>query len=266
MAASVTEFVLNGLNQDITSALATIEGQAREDFEYDALAECDVAVADAHATFKFQTDSFDLTNADASDIQYYVKSAGSYMGLGGSWNPMSGTTVSVKIGSETWGRAGTTDSDGHTYANLHPDGDYVRHLAWVLFSTHFGVDLFTNEPELVAALDSEMAGKVQAVFDSAASMTNATATDANLCRALMRQMIEYNKERFSGLVDSSGEQSLPLLAGDSISFRVVVRAAATQEAIVSLSSAANTRAAGEVLTGLTLNKLDKVYKIKLNIV
>jgi hypothetical protein len=265
MSSSFTEFVLNGLNQDITSSLATIQGQAVSDFECDAIAECIVLEADARATFKFQTDSFDLTNADASDIQYYVKSAGSYMGLGGSWNPMSGTTVAVKSGSETWGRAGTTNSDNQTYANLHPDGDYVRHLAWVLFSTHFGVDLFTNEPELVAALDSEMAGKVQAVFDAAASMTNATATDANLCRALMLQMIETNKERFVSLADSSGEQSLPLLAGDSISFRVIVRADVAQAAIVSLSAAANTRSSAEELDNLTLNKLDKVYKIKIKI-
>lgn len=263
MSASVSEFVLNALNQDITSALATIEGQSTVTFKYDAVASCNVALADALATFKFQSDSADLTNADASDVHYYVKAAGSYMGLGGSWNPMSGTVVEVKSGSETWGRAGTTNSDGVTYANLHPDGDYERHLAWVLFSTHFGVDLFTNEPEVVAALDAASAGQIQAAFDAAASMTNATATDANLCRALMRQMIERNVERFQSLVNTGGEQSLPLIAGDSISFRIIVRADAGQAAV---TGASNTRLAGEVLSDLTLNRLDKVYKIQLNIV
>ena len=261
---STSEFVLNALNQDITSALANIVGEPTVTFEYDAVASCDVALADALATFKFQTDSFDLNNSDASDVQYYVKAAGSYMGLGGSWNPMSGTEVEVKVGtSETWGRAGTTNQVGAVYANLHPDGDYQRHLAWVLFGTHFGVDLFTNEAEVVSALDASSAGQIQASFDAAASMTNATATDANLCRALMLQMIEHNKERFQSLVDSSGEQSLPLIAGDSISFRIIVRAAAAQAAI---TGASNVRLAGEVLSDLTLDRLDKVYKIKLNIV
>lgn len=256
------EFVLSALNTEITSSLATITGVPADMFDYDAVAEHNVNVADVRDTFQFQTDSNDFTDLAAADVKYYVESGGDYMGLTSSWNPVSSAVVAAAGG--TWGAAGTTGPTGSALSNMELDHDYVRHLAKGLFGTHFGVDLFTNEAQLITDLDTAGVAYLQAPMNVAASMTNADASDNNLTRVLMLQMISADKDRFKNLQDVGTKQPLPFAAGDSISFRICIKAAANQEDI---TNASITRAAGEVLSDYAgLNKLDKVYKVKLNLV
>jgi len=262
-SSTVKEFVLSALNAEITSSLATITGDAAQTFQYDAIAEHDVNLADVRDTFQFQSDSNDFTDANATDVKYYVESAGNYMGLSSSWNPVSSSVVAAVGG--TWGAAGTTGPSGSALTNRELDHDYVRNLALRLFGTHFGVDLFTNEEQLITDLDAAGVDYLKAPMDAAASMTNADASDNNLCRVLMRQMIDMDVQRFRDLQNVGEKQPLPFVAGDSISFRICVKAAANQASTT--TGASVTRAAGEVLSDYAgLNKLDKVYKVKLNIV
>jgi hypothetical protein len=262
-SSTVQEFVLSALNKEITSSLATITGEPADMFEYDAVAEANVNLADVRDTFQFQSDSTDFTDASADDVKYYVESAGNYMGLSSSWNPISSAIVAAAGG--TWGAAGTTGPSGAALSNMELDHDYVRNLALRLFGTHFGVDLFTNEEQLISALDASGVEYLKAPMDAAASKTNADTSEANLTRVLMRQMIDMDVERFRDLQNVGTKQPLPFVVGDSISFRVCIKADATQAS--STTGANVTRAAGEVLSDYAgLNKLDKVYKIKLNVV
>ena len=263
------DFYLTGLNSQIESALATIESAPHAGFVYDATAECDIAVADVNATFQFQTDSTDFSNAAASDIKYYViPVAGNYMGLGAAWNPVTNTELAAKSGSETWGPDGEVNAAGSAYATKPPKQDFVRHLAKVLFGTQFGVDLFQNEEELVAALVADASGVIQGKIDTAAAsvMTNAESTDANLSRELMFQLLDAYPERFVDISNTGLQQKLPILAGDSISFRLIVVADASQASSTTGASNVRLTSPNEVLAGLTLNRLDKVYRIKLNVV
>jgi len=262
-ASTVQEFVLAALNTEITSSLATISGVPADMFEYDAIAEHNVSVAAVRDTFQFQSDSDDFTDASAADVKYYVESAGNYMGLTAAWNPVSSAVVAAAGG--TWGAAGTTGPSGSALANMELDHDYVRNLALRLFGTHFGVDLFTNEEQLITDLDAAGVEYLKAPMDAAASKTNADASEANLCRVLMRQMIDMDVQRFRDLQNVGTKQPLPIVVGDSISFRICIKADATQAS--STTGANVTRAAGEVLSDYAgLNKLDKVYKVKLNVV
>ena len=254
-------FVLSALNQDITSVLATIESMEPEPLSYDATSIKRVKLSDVLATFKFQTDSADLTDLSAADVKYYVHST--HMGLDASWNPMVDSVVAIKDGADTWGRIASSGSDGVLFTDLSPSADYLRHLAEVLFGTHFGVDLFTNETSIKDFLISSTSGLIQNALNAAASMTISDTTDANLCRALMMQILANNSQRFQDVSATDLEQSVPIQVNDSISFRVVVRAAETQ---ADITGASNARLVSEQLSGLTLNKLDKVYKIKLLVV
>jgi hypothetical protein len=262
-ASTVQEFVLSALNKEITSALATISGAPAEMFEYDAVAEHNVSISNVRDTFQFQSDSTDFTDASAADVKYYVEAGGDYMGLTSAWNPVSSAVVAAAGG--TWGAAGTTGPSGAALSNMELDHDYVRNLALRLFGTHFGVDLFTNEEQLISALDTSGVEYLKGPMDAAASKTNADTTEANLCRVLMRQMIDMDVERFRDLQNVGTKQPLPFVVGDSISFRICIKADATQAS--STTGANVTRAAGEVLSDYAgLNKLDKVYKVKLNVV
>jgi len=262
--AYAQHFVLSGLNDTITSIAATIEETSPVTIGCDAIANYNIDLSNIKSTFTFQTDSFDLTDISSSDIQYYVNSSNMNGGLPTGWNPMVDTIVQIKANGETWGRAGTTDSDGNVYANLSPSADYQRHLAYVLFGTHFGVDLFSNETTIMEYLIDAGVDKVQTALNNASQMTNLDTTDSNLCRELMKQMFYSNASRFQNVSNTSSPQSLPFIAGDSLSYRIIVQAAAGQAA---LTGASNARLdPSEIISGLNLNRLDKVYKIKFTVV
>jgi hypothetical protein len=258
------DFVLSGLNENITSIAATIEKTQPQTIVCDAIANYNVSLSKILSTFTFQTDSFDLNDISSADIQYYVNSSDMSGALPTGWNPMVDTTVQIKSSGETWGRAGTTDSDGNVYANLSPSADYQRHLAWILFGTHFGVDLFSNETTIMNHLISSSQGNVQTALNNASQMTNNNTSDTNLCRELMKQMFYTNASRFQNVSNTSSIQSLPFTSGDSISYRIIVSADANQADVTGVS---NIRVSPEILTGLPdLKRLDKVYKIKFAIV
>ena len=258
-------FVLSGLDQSVTSLLAAIEKVTPATIKYDATAIQNVTLTNILNTFKFQTDSEDLSDLAATDINYYVDAT--HMGLASSWNPMSSIVVEVLDTGDNWGRVATYGSDGTTQlSDLSPSADYERHLAEKLFGTHFGVDLFTNEASIKSTLISDVSGSVQTVLNAAATKTNSDTTDANLCRELMMQIFNENKERFADISNTDGIQSLPIEVNDTISFRIVVKAASGQEDVTGLTDI--TRVSGEAINfdDEDLTTLDKVYRIKFVVV
>lgn len=230
---SAIEFSLPALDQEFTLIPATLEGAAPPTLDFSAVAVYNVKLSDMLAVFKYQTDSFDVSNAAATDIKYYVDSTAWPAALNPVHASMSESYMLATAGSIVAAK------------NLVKH-DFVRYLANHLFNTPHGVDLFSNETELLEDLVSKGStarAAIQTVLnnvnhanaiggtdsDTLKYSTNAQNTETNICRELMFQIINGDATRFGEIQDSTAKQSVPILAGDSLNFVLSISAAADQE-------------------------------------
>jgi hypothetical protein len=132
--------------------------------------------------------------------------------------------------------------------------DFVRYLAYKLFNTPYGVDLFNNEVDLLKGIrricDGSSAGhtwydivsKINAVGTSGTNpnivgtagskyMTNADTSTANLGRELLQQLLKTVPERFASIGNTDSPQPLPFQTDDSISFKLTIAHATGQELV-----------------------------------
>lgn len=222
----------------------------------------------AKSVFKYQSDSFDVNNLDASDTRYYV-----FMD---SWP----TDASLNPANALMSDSPILPEDGNIVKNrLFLKHDYTRYLAFRLFNTPYGVDLFNNETEIHqdicskgrTAKDNIMTllrnvstkaetGSTIVVGNTDLSSnrytTNDSSLNTNICRELIRQIGYSAPGRFYD-VSSNGYtmvsnsnypyRTVPLFPGDSFNFKVTVKAATNQH----------------LLTNRALAIEDRVYKIKL---
>lgn len=245
----MVNFTLEGLNQafslDISGALA---GEAPATIDASCVAVFNVQTSDMKAVFKYQADSFDVNDTDASDIKYYV-----YMN---AWpatlklNPVHAHTLTSTPMLET---AGEILAEKNLVKH-----DFVRYLAKSLFNTPHGVDLFSNEDALLTDLVQKGAAarlaidaSLNAVNQAAAALsgtaphkysTNAfTPTAANFSRVLLRQVANAAPARFHGISDISGVHGIPFADGDTINFKVAIAPAALQHDLTGQAGPFNTR-------------------------
>ena len=247
------EFSLPALDQAFTLIAGELEGAAPPTLDFSAVAIYNVKLTDMLAVFKYQTDSFDVSNAAATDIKYYVDST--------AW-PANLNPVHASMNS---GEMLATSGSIVAAKNLVKH-DFVRYLADHLFNTPHGVDLFSNEDDLLvdlvtkgsaAATDIETAlGDVNHAnadggtdADTLKYSTNAQNTNTNICRELMLQIINGDASRFGSIANSTAKQSVPIIPGDSLNFVLSITAADNQED----------------LTGVGAFDVRK-YKIQLNVV
>lgn len=244
----MVNFTLSGLNQAFTLGVSgELAGEAPVTLDVSCIAIYNVKLSDMRAVFKFQTDSFDVNDTDASDIKYYVDM--------GNWpanlklNPAHAHTLSSNPILSTGG-------DIAEEKNLVKH-DFVRYLAQQLFNTPHGVDLFSNEDDLLSDLVtkgatafSDIKAALNAVNMTSAAhgassskySTNAENTSANFSRELLRQVASEAASRFAtGISNESGIQSIPLAVNDTISFKVSISPAVDQHTLTSRPSAFNTR-------------------------
>ena len=249
------EFVLTGLNQTFTLGVSgELAGAAAPALDISCVANYNIKTSDMRNVFKFQTDSFDVNNVDASDIKYYVYMNAWPADL--SLNPANAHTL-----ADTPILPNSTDVVAKRNFVKH---DFVRYLAKKLFNTPYGVDLFSNETQLLedlvtkgATAASNIITALNAVNQSSASKgstphrysENDLIGTSNFSRELLRQVAHHAPERFAGISDISGIQSIPLVSGDSISFKVSIAAAANQHSLTSVAGPFDNR----------------VYKIKLTL-
>lgn len=263
---SPVQFVLSAFESSVQMGVAAaMEASGVPVIETNATAVLQVSLDDMKAVFKYQTDSTDILNAAESDIKYYVH-ASSWPALNPADGMMDAADSLSPIATQD---KDSTDLPANKMLVAH---DFVRYLALKLFNTHYGVDLFNNETELLANLreicGSDDAGqtwkditdKLVAVGvdgDNAGLagdagskyMTNADHTSENICRVLLEQMVQNAPTRFNQITNSGEEQSLPFEANDSISFKLTIAAAQDQE----------------LLTGVIAIPA-RSYEIRLNIV
>lgn len=240
-------FVLDQFESTVTlDTSGSIYSESIPALDVSATAIFEVSLQDMKDMFKYQTDSNDVIDLSSSDLKYYVDQS--------KW-PDFNPANAMMDHADSLTPIAANGSDGNPLASdkqlvAH---DFTRYLALKLFNTHFGVDLFNNEFELLNSLrracDDSAAGhtlkdikdKITAVdinnathADIAGSsggyyMTNDTTTSDNLCRVLMTQMLANDVARFSTIDDSGDAQSLPFAEGDSISFKLIINAAEGQE-------------------------------------
>lgn len=260
MSAPV-HFVLTELESSVTMDLSgSLQTSTIPTLDVSAVAILYVSVDDIKNVFKYQTDSNDVTNADSTDLKYYVDPA--------SWpdlNPANAMLDDFDAGS-TGAIATMTGDNNHLDANkMLVAHDFVRYLALMLFKTHFGVDLFNNEIALLNSLrgicdDSaqthtwfDIKSKLELVGingthadleedgDGNKYMDNKNSGPENLCRVLMEQMTGSAITRFAEIDATHLPQPLPFAVDDSISFKLIIAPADGQEELTGGTTPFETR-------------------------
>ena len=243
----VVNFTLSGLNQAFTLDVSgVLAGEAAAALDVSCIAIYNVKLSDMLAVFKFQSDSFDVNDTDASDIKYYVDMDNWPANL--KLNPAHAHSLSVSPILENGG-------DIVAEKNLVKH-DFVRYLSQMLFNTPHGVDLFSNEDALLSDLVTKGASaytSIKASLDavnmsSAAAgsspnkySTNAQNTTANFSRELLRQVAHHAAARFAGISNVTTIQSVPLAVDDTISFKTSISPYPAQHTLTERPNSFNTR-------------------------
>jgi hypothetical protein len=216
----------------------------------DAVAVFTVNVDHMKSVFKFQTDSADVLNADASDLKYYVHMA--------SWPAMNPANSMLDHNSSVGPIAVGLNANKMMVAH-----DFTRFLAQELFGTYHGVDLFNNEVELLQNLRlicgsgsgntmgdiyntltavSTSGDHAGIVSDASGNyMTNSNSANTNIGKVLFEQLAQIAPDRFATLTNSPAEQSIPFAVDDVISFKVTISPAANQHLLTSLANPISAR-------------------------
>lgn len=245
----MVNFVLSSLDSSVAMDLCgNLYSEAIPTIDASATAIIFVSIDDMKSVFQFQTDSTDVNNLAEADIKYYTDTA--------SWPAVNPANAMMNVSTLSQGAIALIDSAGALADDkLMVAHDFTRYLASKLFGTHFGVDLFNNETELLQNLrlicdDSaedhtwyDVTAKVTAVSKSGSHaglegtagdkyMTNATDDSTNLCRVLFNQMIGAAAPRFQDIsLGGDLPQPLPFAVDDAISFKLTIAPAEEQEAL-----------------------------------
>ena len=250
----MVNFVLESLNSEVTMGVAgNLFSEPIPVLDVSATAILYVSIDDMKSVFQFQTDSTDVNNLPSADIKYYVDTA--------SWPALNPANAMMNVSSLSQNAIALIDSNGALADNkLMVCHDFTRYLASKLFGTHFGVDLFNNETELLQDLrlicdDSaeghtqyDVLAKLTAVSKSGTHeglegdagskfMTNATNDNTNLCRVLFDQMIAADISRFRDLsIGADQSQPLPFAVDDAISFKLTIAPIEGQEELTGVDA------------------------------
>lgn len=245
------ELVLNAFESNVTMTTSgALTTSAVPTLTTDAVAVFTVDVDHMKSVFKFQTDSADVLNADASDLKYYIHMD--------NWPTLNAANAMMDHNSSV-----SPIASGLAANKMMVAHDFTRYLAQELFGTYHGVDLFNNEVELLQNLRvicgsgtgntmGDITNTLTAVSTSGNHagivsneagnyMTNASSANTNICKVLFEQLANVAPERFAALTNSPNEQSIPFAVDDVISFKVTINPAANQHNLTGLENAIGAR-------------------------
>lgn len=250
--ASNVQFTLPYLSSAYTLLqLATIDaGSPSTVYDASATAVYYISQDAINAVFRFEADSFDVNDISATDVRFFTDMT--------QWpsdlliNPVNGMLDQAQS-------SGSILQVGIPNRMLVKH-DFIRYLAFKLFNTAQGVDLFNNEQALVnnmntlgnrtfqdisatlwthSTTSSLAVDGVNYILDLSSNMKCTTSnytTSDNLCRELFLQVVYSNKNRFSTVIfDGNGQAPVPIYAGDSISFLLTVFPAANQNLLTGVA-------------------------------
>ena len=241
-------FSLVGLNQSFNlTTLASLDTLNLIADTTDATAVFYVRLSDMTDIFKYQSDAIDVNDVNATDLKYYV--------FNRKWpaelkiNP----SHAMLNKADSTGMLGTTELFAES--KMLVKHDFVRYLALKLFNTIHGVDLFKNETDLqenatyygesirhniqeIMSGISTTSGDEGMAYDASGNkyLTNSASGNTNLCRELMRQISASVASRYyNNGADNTGMKTVPLREEDTITFKVTIQAAATQNVLTGVS-------------------------------
>ena len=221
------DFYLSQLSVSIDASTASFTDGVTVSFDASASAEVDVSYNVLRNLFQFSTDASDIDNTVATDILYKVNYTTGTDPLG----------IDIDTNTELYGspiQSNATDNN-ITF-------DYVRYLALQLTNTYLGVDLFNNESELRANLNSTFKTEFNDILLGLAANEAVDADSNSPSEAVLRQLLVNHPSRFSDLtalnVGGTWHQT-PINAGDKLYFVLTVKAATDQEILTGVSAVAD---------------------------
>ena len=221
------DFYLSQLDVSVDASSATLSGVNTSAFTGDATAAVDISLNTVMSMFQFKTDSTDVNDTNNVDILYktvYTTSA----------NPLN-----IDLDINTGMIANAIDTGA---SNNHVTYDFVRYLAFKLFNTHLGVDLFSNEEPLRTTLNADFKSAFDTVLVDLAAVGDADNTGLISLipsKSILDQVIHSVPERLNDITPlavGSNWYKAPLEAGDKLYFRLTVSAAANQHNLTSVSA------------------------------
>ena len=239
------DFVLTGLDEEFTMGVSgELTGSAIPGMDVSATAIYTVSTTKMRDVFRFQTDAADVDTITSSgtDTKYYVNM--DQWSTTGILNPAHAMMDHTLSDSPI-----ATGSGSNLYNNdrMLVKHDFVRYLALKLFNTHQATDLFSNEDDM----KEDLAAKGASVWESISGdlhtadannpMSNSDDTN-NFSRQLLEQIINNDRDRLyydssAGTInDTYDEQPIPLVDGDTISFKVTISAAPGQHNLTGVSA------------------------------
>jgi len=241
-------FSLSGLNQTFNlSTLAILDASSISLEATDATAVFYVRLSDINNLFMYQSDASEITNVSADDIKYYVfhRKWPTELKLNPSHAMMNKTESLGMLG------IGEELPENRSLAKH----DFIRYIAYQLFNTIHGVDLFQNETELqensvflgetvrnnietiISGISTTSASQNMA-YDASGNkyLTNDASGNTNLCRELMRHIAALAPSRFYGNIPNhAGLKNVPFMENDTIQYKLVIQAAAIQNLLTGVS-------------------------------
>ena len=242
------DLTLPGLNQTFSlSTLASLDASSIAVETTDATAVFYVRLSDMTDLFQYQTDSFDINDISSSDLKYYVfhRNLPAALKLNPSHAMMNKTESAGMLGM---GQGIMSDKSLVKH-------DFVRYIALRLFYTIHGVDLFSNETDLlenVTYLGETVRNNIDLIlsgisttsssetmsYDASGNkyLTNDVSGNMNLCRELMRQIAASDPSRlYNNGANNAGLKNVPLRENDSILFKLTITSAASQNMLTGVS-------------------------------
>lgn len=223
-------------------------------------AEIEVSLSTFLKTFKFQMDSFDINNCKKNDIKYFVFKEPFFSDPNLRINPSDAFIKHTDLFQTEDDKSITTYPSGYKENKKFVCHDFIRYLALKLFGTVHAVDLFDNETELLddvrrqcfishsdvslstmdnikqimeycdvgnELLDTSYCS-MSTNYDVLYGMSNKINTSDNICKMLLDQIMSIDITRMAHLNRNCELQSLPLVDGDTIIYKMTIHAAADQ--------------------------------------
>lgn len=223
-------------------------------------AEIEVSLSTFLKTFKFQINSFNINNCKKNDIKYFVFKEPYFNDPNLRMNPADAHVKLTDLFQSDDDKTIVTYPNGYKDEKKFVCHDFIRYLALKLFGTTNGVDLFDNETELlddvrkqcfISQSDSSLStmANIKSImeitdvsnelldvsycspctdYNTIYGMSNNITSSDNICKMLLDQIIGTDVARMANLTRNNELQSLPLMDGDTIIYKMTIHAANDQ--------------------------------------
>ena len=250
MASNVDLLFTNHINEQISASSLSTPALTPTLTGVQATVTIDVPINYVNETFYFKTDERIATN-DTDNVHCYVDTS--------KWPTMTNyfdaTSGLISIANNAF------------VADDIISKDFLRHVAFGLFGTHLGVDLFNNESDVRIAIEALTLSLAQTITTGIANVAiDGTDTDLstdsnghkffldavddpkNVTRALLHQILTAAPDRFNAsnfttyqFEGQPGVYKIPLTIGDSVSYGLTINPDTNQNSTINTGSQAQPR-------------------------